>query len=297
MLSPAKINLGLKVLYKRPDNYHEIQSVFLKINWGDEINFLPTKTNTIELVSENELMLQKKDLFEEVSERGDFTKNILYKTYFKAKELNPDLPGVKVHLIKKIPPGGGLGGGSTNAAMLLRFLFQNTPLASSPEFKKIASSIGADIPFFLGDTHSFITGIGEKLQDVEVAGGMGILAIPPFSIPTKESYINLKKPLQEAYGQKEWLLVNGASQQSLKEGNWEALKDKFENDFEVYAFKVHPELGDLKRDLYESGCSFASMTGSGSCVYGFVKELRLLEEVKEQMTSAYPGYYFVSFKF
>ncbi|EMO76795.1 4-(cytidine-5'-pyrophospho)-2-C-methyl-D-erythritol kinase domain protein [Leptospira kirschneri str. 200801925] len=123
MISPAKINLGLEIPFKRLDGFHEIRSVFLKISWGDDIEIEPASNGVFELFSNNEIILEKRKLYDHVSEIGDIKKNILYKTFIKARSLFPELPGVKIHITKRISPAGGLGGGSTNAASLLNFLF------------------------------------------------------------------------------------------------------------------------------------------------------------------------------
>lgn len=296
MLSPAKINLGLKVLYKRPDNYHEIESIFLKLNWGDDIEFAPNHFGTIRLFSKNELLPAKQSLFEEVSERGDIRKNILFTAFEKAKQFKKDIKGVDIRLTKRIPPGGGLGGGSSNAASLLNYLFCDS--SKSPlEIKKIAMQIGADVPFFLNSEHAHVSGIGEVFQEIEISHGFGILAIPPFSINTKESYISLKKPLQTDRGQKSWSLLDRDSSLALKQGDWSKLQEKFENDFEKYAFSEFSELQTLKQDLYERGCSFVSMTGTGSCVYGFVRGLELMGSILDWMSQRYPKHYFIQFSF
>ncbi len=296
MLCPAKINLGLRVLYKRPDNYHEIESIFLKLNWGDDIEFIPNGLGKVRLFSKNELFGVKRLLFEEVSERGDFSKNILFKTFEKAKQIKNDLDGVDIHLTKRIPPGGGLGGGSTNAASLLTYLFGDFPELLVP-MQKMASSIGADVPFFLRPAHAHVSGIGEILQSISLAPGIGILSIPPFSINTKESYFSLKKPLQSDWGQKSWSLLDEDLSFALQQGDWSKLREKFENDFERYAFSEFPELEALKQDLYIQGCSFASMTGTGSCVYGFVEGIEQASSIQKWMTQNYPKHYFIQFSF
>ena len=295
MLCPAKINLGLRVLYKRPDNYHEIESIFLKLNWGDDIWFAPNDLGIPRLFSVNELRGVKRSLFEEVSERGDFSKNILFKTFEKSKELKKDLPGIDIHLTKRIPPGGGLGGGSTNAASLLNFIFKNEQEKSST-FQKMVTSIGADVPFFLSSGHFHVSGIGEILKPVALSSGAGILAVPPFSINTKESYLSLKKPLQSDWGQKSWSLLDEDFSDALRLGEWSRLREKFENDFEKYAFGEFPSLESLKQDLYSEGCSFVSMTGTGSCVYGFVQD-KEHARILERMTQKYPEHYFIQFSF
>jgi 4-diphosphocytidyl-2-C-methyl-D-erythritol kinase len=296
MLCPAKINLGLKVLYKRPDNYHEIESIFLKLNWGDDIEFASNDLGYARLISKNELVGVKRSLFEEVSERGDFTKNILYKAYEKAKQIKSDLQGVDIHLTKRIPPGGGLGGGSTNAASLLTYLFRDYPELSLL-VQKMAATIGADIPFFLKTGHAHVSGIGEVLNNVSIAHGMGILAIPPFSINTKESYLSLKKPLQSEWGQKSWSLLDEDLSYALEQGDWSRLREKFENDFEKYAFSEFPELEALKQDFYKQGSSFVSMTGTGSCIYGFVQGIEQASIIQKWMTQNYPKHYFIQFSF
>lgn len=295
MLCPAKINLGLKVLFKRPDHYHEIESIFLRINWGDEIEFIPNDLGIARLFSKNELNGVKHALFEEVSERGDFSRNILFKTFVKAKQIKPDLHGVDIRLTKRIPPGGGLGGGSTNAAYLLSYLFRDFPELQD-SVREMSSSIGADVPFFLLPGHAHVSGIGEILRPISIASGKGILVIPPFSINTKDSYISLKKPLQSEWGQKSWSLLDKDFSFALERGDWSKLREKFENDFEKYAFSEFPSLESLKLDLYNLGCSFVSMTGTGSCVYGFVQEKEQASILK-RMTQKYPEHYFIQFSF
>jgi 4-diphosphocytidyl-2-C-methyl-D-erythritol kinase len=262
LLCPAKINLGLKVLYKRPDNYHEIASVFLKLNWGDDIYFVPNDLGIPRLFSTNELIGGKYALFEAVSERGDFTKNILFKAFQQAKDLDNTMSGVDIHLTKRIPPGGGLGGGSTNAASLLLYLLQGHSMLANL-IPKMASSIGADIPFFLRTGHAYVTGIGEILKDVDISTG----------------------------------LLDEDLSFSLKRGDWSKLQEKFENDFEKYAFGEFPELNSLKQDLYRQGSSFVSMTGTGSCLYGFVQSMELQSNIQKWMTQNHPEHYFIQFSF
>ena len=146
-----------------------------------------------------------------------------------------------------------------------------------------------------GNAH--VSGIGEILEKVDLANGFGILAIPPVSINTKESYISLKKPLQTEWGQKSWSLLEKDFSFVLKQGDWSKLQEKFENDFEKYAFSEFPKLASLKQDLYNQGCSFSSMTGTGSCVYGFVEDLEHSKNVLRWMSEKYLDHYFVQFSF
>ncbi|MCE9501794.1 MAG: 4-(cytidine 5'-diphospho)-2-C-methyl-D-erythritol kinase [Leptospira sp.] len=297
MLSPAKINLGLKVLFKRPDGFHEINSIFLRINWGDDIRIEVTDTGKFELISSNELIEEKRSLYDDVSEKGDIRRNILFKTFEFSRTLISDLPGVKIHIIKRIPPGGGLGGGSSNAAMLLNFLFHGTRFFMSDELTFLAAKIGADVPFFLNTGNAFVSGIGEKLSKIEVSGGLGILAIGPYSINTREAYISLKKPLQGDYDSKNWNLLDEDSIFALKTGNWKILSGNFENDFEEYAFRAFPRLELIKKGFLANGASFASMTGSGSCIYCLTSSLESHNDVFDRMVREFPDFKFVSFNF
>ena len=132
---------------------------------------------------------------------------------------------------------------------------------------------------------------------IEFASWKGILVIPPFSINTKDSYISLKKPLQSEWGQKSWSLLDKDFSFALERGDWSKLREKFENDFEKYAFGEFPELEALKQDLYRQGSSFVSMTGTGSCVYGFVEGIEKSRHIQQWMTQHYPDSYFIQFSF
>ena len=145
---------------------------------GDDIWFVPNDLGIPRLFSVNELRGVKRSLFEEVSERGDFSKNILLKLLKSQKSLRKDLPGIDIHLTKRIPPGGGLGGGSTNAASLLNFIFKNEQEKSST-FRKWSPPLVPMSHFFISG-HFHVSGIGEILKPVALSSGAGILAVPPF---------------------------------------------------------------------------------------------------------------------
>jgi 4-diphosphocytidyl-2-C-methyl-D-erythritol kinase len=295
LISPAKINLGLKILYKRQDGFHELQSIFLLIDWGDEIHIEDSEDFILQ--SELDPNLPRKEDFENVSERGDITKNILYKTYLKAKTLQPNIKGVKISLKKRIPTGGGLGGGSSNAAQLLKYFFQTK--FSHPfnnEFYAISSTIGADVPFFLVGKSSIVGGIGEKMEIFELPQFFGILAIPPFGINTKEAFISLKKPLQESIGSNDWRYLSSDVKNPLLDGNLSKFHSLIANDFEPFATKVYPELSKLKKSMLEFGMDFVTMSGSGSCFYGLVTNEDKIPKIMEHLKSSFREFQFVSFK-
>ncbi|TGK07540.1 4-(cytidine 5'-diphospho)-2-C-methyl-D-erythritol kinase [Leptospira semungkisensis] len=297
MLSPAKINLGLEIPYKRPDGFHEIRSVFLRLNWGDDIRIEPIDPGRFELVSENEIILEKRRLYDEVSEKGDLSKNILFKTFNKIRAHYRELPGVRIYLTKKIPPAAGLGGGSTNAASLLSFYFGLSPEFHSDNLLRLAAEIGADVPFFLSEGNALVSGKGEVMREIEVHSGQGILALTPQVLSTAEMYAGLKKPLQADPPSKKWISLGEDIEFSLKEGNWSALRGKLVNDFEPLAFQKFPELGKLKESLLANGASYSSLTGSGSCIYGLVQGLEIREELLAKMQTEFPDLTFVSFNY
>lgn len=297
LLSKAKINLGLNVLFKRPDNYHEIRSIMVKLNWGDDMEIQPIRKGKFELISENKLDKSRKHLYDNVSENGDLTQNILYKAYKRLQSFFPDLPGAKIFLTKKIPPGGGLGGGSSNAAALLLFLFEQFKIGNLDNLIRIASEIGADIPFFLIRGNALASRIGEVLEEIEVSQSRGVLAIPPFMISTAESFKNLNLALQKNPVLNNCNILSEEIKSSLRCGDWDKLKIILKNDFEDYAFRVHPSLKLLKDNFYHLGCSYASMTGTGSCVYGISQSLKVQEEVHEKLVRKYPDHQFIKFTF
>ncbi|EMN02135.1 4-(cytidine 5'-diphospho)-2-C-methyl-D-erythritol kinase [Leptospira noguchii str. 1993005606] len=294
MISPAKINLGLEIPFKRIDGFHEIRSVFLKISWGDDIEIEPASNGVFELFSNNKIILEKRKLYDQVSEIGDIKKNILYKTFIKTRSLFPELPGVKIHLTKRISPAGGLGGGSTNAASLLNFFY---PFFTSDEMFALAAEIGSDVPFFLSEGHAFVTGKGEILEEIEVHHGQGILALTPQVMNTSEMYSLLKKPLQERASQKNGNTLSKNLVSILKNGDWSSLQGRLWNDFEPVAFQLHPELGVLKDKFLEFGSSYCSLTGSGSSMYGLVQGLEIQEELLQRLRQEFSSLTFVRFNF
>jgi len=195
-LSPAKINLGLKVLFRRPDGYHELQSVFLKLSWGDSLRFQwePSSAFSFHLVSKNLLQGKRFEEFEAVSERGDLSRNILFRAFHFLKDRLPEPGKLFCSLHKRIPTGGGIGGGSSNAGSLLRFL--HPLLTSPPSLPEVAQKLGADVPVFLQEGAFLVEGIGEKLTRLTVAPGFGVLALPPVFLPTREMFLGLQKGLQ-----------------------------------------------------------------------------------------------------
>ena len=294
MISPAKINLGLNILHKRMDGYHELKSIFLILNWGDEIHF--EEIEGFKLSSEIDSSLPQLKEFISVSERGDLSKNILFKVYQASLNRNSPRKGVSIKLKKNIPTGGGLGGGSSNAAQALKFFFPEEQVPYSNEFLEFASKIGADVPFFLNGKSSLVGGIGEKLEPFTLPSAYGTLVIPPFSIETKQAFLNLKKPLQETPGSNEWKYLSESILLPLQNGEWKSLCSLIVNDFEPFAFSIFPELESLKMSMYDSGLEFVSMSGTGSCFYGLCSIENKISESIQILKKSYGAYKFVPFK-
>ncbi|PJZ81194.1 4-(cytidine 5'-diphospho)-2-C-methyl-D-erythritol kinase [Leptospira meyeri] len=300
-ISPGKINIGLLVPYKREDGLHEIRSVFVPISLGDpmemEIKTLSNGTNSeIHLISENHLQGYRYSKFEEVSERGDFTRNILYKAFQKLVTYLSHPVSISIHLQKYLPPEGGIGGGSSNAGSFLKELFPLTKLSTEEQIS-LAKSIGADVPFFLQTSACFVSGIGEVLEPISVAKGKGILAIPPFGLSTASMYAGLQKSLQKPYGSQVWKSLAEDLIRSLQVGDWAYLQNRLENEFEKIAFQTQPLLKELRLGFFESGAVYASLSGSGSCFYGIYPSDRERDEALRIVSNRFPDMEFRTFSF
>jgi 4-diphosphocytidyl-2-C-methyl-D-erythritol kinase len=247
----AKINIGLRILNKRNDGYHNIETIFHRINLFDEIRFqdsssLLLECNNPEIPTDNRNLCMK-------------AAQILQKNYKITK-------GAKILLNKNIPIGAGLGGGSSDAAYVLKHL----PKLWGIEFPKeelyqIAMDIGSDVPYFLDKSTAYATGRGEQLEYFSVKIPYWIILVHPnVHISTAWAYANLKlKPHQQENNLKELLIDNIEHP--------ETLKDLIHNDFEDLVLENHPDIKRLKENLYEHGAEFVQMSGSGSSVYAFFK--------------------------
>jgi 4-diphosphocytidyl-2-C-methyl-D-erythritol kinase len=298
--SPAKINLGLRIPYKRvEDGLHQIESIFLRLDWGDSLQIKENAFSaTPGFTMETEILLSpsKKIALEKVTEKGDITKNLLYKTWQKALEINPDIPPFHIHLVKKIPPGGGLGGGSSNSASLWRYFIDKNYL-NQEQAKLACAKLGADIPFFLLGTHAWTTGFGEILEPISVETGWGVLAIPTISLPTASMYANLKKPLQKSQPSKTWREQEGEVLLAVEKGNWKVLQAYLVNDFEKVAYELHPSLELIRDAFWEVGGEYSSMTGSGSSIFALTSSREQQESIKKQMQDRFPELELHTFSF
>ncbi len=252
----AKINLGLNVVSKRPDGYHNLETVFYPLKIHDALEIV-----------ENE-SLEGDILFQEgLQVDGDSKDNLVMKALRLLRE-DFDFPNIEVHLLKKIPFGAGLGGGSADASFMLKLLNENFDLKISDEkLAHYALKLGADCPFFVYNRPLFASGIGEIFEEVSVSleGYYFVLVKPNVHVSTKDAFggISPQKPIR-----------------SLKEviqlpiAEW---KHFMNNDFEKTVFAKHPEISEVKQKMYESGAVYASMSGSGSSVYGIFRKETIFE--------------------
>jgi 4-diphosphocytidyl-2-C-methyl-D-erythritol kinase len=248
----AKINIGLNILSKRKDGYHNVETILYPIAYKDALEIIPSKKFCI---SSYGIDLPEK---EEI--------NLCTKAFKIIKE-KYKIPDVKIVLYKNIPIGAGLGGGSSNAVYTLKLLNRIFELnLNSEELENYSKKLGVDCPFFL-DTHPKIaTGKGESLKNCELnlSGYIINVVTPDFYFSTKDAYKNIRY----------------FSNSTLKVDNdifhW---KEKMTNDFEKNLSHYKNEIQDIKDKLYEEGAIYASMSGSGSSVYGIFNQKRELKKV------------------
>jgi 4-diphosphocytidyl-2-C-methyl-D-erythritol kinase len=254
----AKVNIGLRVTRKRDDGFHDIETLFLSIPFADALEFV-----------ENDPRSAKDNLVVTgIDPGGNPEDNLVIKAVHSLRQ-KYDFPFLKIHLHKAIPAGAGLGGGSSDAAYVMRGINRSFGLNISCEaLRTYALEIGSDCPFFVESVPSFATGRGENLVfagDDMLKNNFMVLLNPGIHVSTKEAYCNCN-PAQPADSLPS-LLKNTAPDK------W---KNKIVNDFEDYVFKKYPLIGKIKEELYSAGAAFSLMSGSGSSVYGIFKTRREL---------------------
>ncbi len=266
----AKLNLGLRVLYKRPDGYHELRTVFQTISLADriDISFTPGRATTIEV-------------------RGTpaITDNLVHKAAMFVAEAAGIEGNIVFHLRKNIPMGAGLGGGSSDAAAVLLALpvLAGKPLAPE-DLNSIAAKLGSDVPFFLYGGTVLGLGRGEELYPLpDQVRAKGLLVVPDIHSSTAEAYRDLSERLTSIALQNKLSSFQREVWRS-GDGSVAAVVPQAENDFEEVVFARHPQLGDIKRRLLKFGARFAAMSGSGSAIYGIFPEAGRLQRAKKFIT-------------
>ncbi|MES2589993.1 MAG: 4-(cytidine 5'-diphospho)-2-C-methyl-D-erythritol kinase [Bacteroidota bacterium] len=249
LFPPAKINLGLKVLNKREDGFHNLETVFFQIPFCD----------ILEIVKSEKFTFKSSGL----TIFGEEKNNLCIKAYELLKN-DFDLEPVLVHLHKIIPMGAGLGGGSADGTYTLLILNELFNLnLSSEQLKEYALILGSDCPLFVESFPQYATGRGEVLEkiNVDLKGKYIYLINNGTHIQTKQAFENLK--------------LNPNSEANLKqlvENDVLSWKEELENNFETSVFPQNPELKSIKEKMYQNGAIYASMTGTGSTIYGIFEK-------------------------
>ncbi len=249
---PCKINLGLNVVRKRSDGFHDIETCFYPVKWTDILEVIPSEK--FEFTTSGNVI-----------PGGNVEDNLCVRAYKLLKA-----PPARIHLHKIIPTGAGLGGGSSDAAWTLRLLNDVFDLKhSKDDLKKFASQLGSDCAFFIEDVPMIGTGRGEILTkaNVDLSGKFIVIIKPDIHVSTAEAYS---------------AIVPKESPFDLN--NIYSLK----NDFEESVFKKYPAIQEIKTALYNAGASYASMSGSGSAVFGIFTQKP--DEKKMPLSPSYSGW-------
>ena len=264
----AKLNLGLYITAKRPDGYHDLETVFVPLPWVDVLEVLPAPKGQ----AGTSLALTGRPI------PGEVATNLCLKAYALLKSDFPDLPAAQLHLHKIVPIGAGLGGGSADAAFALRALSEVFGLnLSVASLENYARQLGADCAFFIENTPRLALEKGDVFEDIalRLASTACVVVYPGLHISTAQAFAGIvpqapKMPLREALAQ--------------PMPTWRATVS---NDFETSLAPVYPVLADIKQQLYAAGATYASLSGSGSAVYG------LFAGVSEAPVLPWPSEYLV----
>lgn len=243
----CKINLGLRVVRKRTDGYHDLQTIFYPLPLHDVLEIVDTPNDSTTIHTKG------------LPIKGPVEKNLCLRAYQLLKKDFPSLPPVSIHLYKNIPMGAGLGGGSSNGAACLQLLNQKFQLGiPENDLIRYALELGSDCPFFILNKPCYAEGRGEQMELIrlDLSAYEFLLVNPGIHVSTATAFGEIEPALPDSN-------LKDLVQQPIQ--NW---KNQIINDFEAPVFKKHPELAQIKSKLYDSGALYASMTGTGSTVYG-----------------------------
>lgn len=241
----AKINIGLQVIEKRPDGFHNLSSVFYPIPFSDVIEYFESDICS---VSNFGLALNIPD-----------QENIILKAYYLLKNIFPHLPALKINLLKNVPFGAGLGGGSADATFFIKSLNAHYQLGlSETELEKISSQIGSDCAFFVKNKAAYILGKGDTTETIALD-----LSRYQIQLICTDIFISTALAFKNCIPNNERTSIDKLITEPIN--TW---KDLIENDFEKSVFPSFPLLAAIKNQLYEQGALYASMSGSGSAIYG-----------------------------
>ncbi|MGZ8524053.1 MAG: 4-(cytidine 5'-diphospho)-2-C-methyl-D-erythritol kinase [Chitinophagaceae bacterium] len=252
----CKINLGLHILCKRTDGYHDLETIFYPLPLYDVLETIRQKDGNPD---EPSIMFSNSGF----SINGQAKDNLCVKAYHLLKDDFPQLPPVSIHLHKTIPIGAGLGGGSADAAFTLLLLNKQFQLnLSTRKLVHYSLQLGSDCPFFIVNKPCFATGRGESLDPItiDLSAYKFVIVNPGIHVNTTTAFSGITPALR------------GKSVKEIIQQPLEKWKNELINDFEKPVSMQHPEIGSIKTKLYNGGAIYASMSGSGSTVYGIFKK-------------------------
>lgn len=252
----AKINLGLHIRSKRQDGYHELETIFYPVKIYDVLEILPAEKPELQIWN-SELLADEQNLCLRA---------------FRLLQQDHQITPVKIHLLKNIPIGAGLGGGSSDASSTLELLNDYFKLnLSKATLKGYAAKLGADCPFFIDNKAMYAEGIGTDLSEIQ-------LDLSPYKIVVVKPDIHISTA--EAYSRVSPMIPSVDLREAIKLPiqDW---KYHIINDFEISLFDRYPLIGDIKAKLYEKGAIYASMSGSGSSVFGIFEDTENLNELNK----------------
>lgn len=253
----AKINIGLNIIARRPDGYHDLETVFYPVKIND----------VLEVIEAGELSFESSGL----DIPGDMEDNLCVKGYYLLKK-DFDLPPVKIHLHKNIPIGAGLGGGSADAGFFIKLMNDKFALGLNDDMmENYARQLGADCAFFIRNKPVFAFEKGDEFEPInlDLSNYKIVLVMPDEHISTAEAYRGVKPaPVRD-------------SLYDVIKTPLTAWRGHIKNDFEGHIFRDHPVIRGVKAELYEHGAIYASMSGSGASVFGIFEETPNLNAMKE----------------
>lgn len=259
----AKINIGLNITEKRPDGYHNLETVFYPVKIND----------ALEAIIAPQLNFSSSG----ISMPGDGANNLCIKAYELVK-LDHDLPVLDIHLYKNIPIGAGLGGGSADAAFFIKLLNQQFGLNLSVEaMQNYARQLGADCAFFIENKPVYAFEKGDQFEPIELdlSKYVIVLVMPPVHVSTADAYSGVKP---------EFATESLKDLIKLPVAEW---KGRIKNDFEKSVIAKYPLIGEMKQALYEAGALYASMSGSGASVFGVFETLPSLQHLEAKSSVYY----------
>ena len=254
----AKINIGLNVVEKLPNGYHNIQTVFYPIKIHDVVEITDATNTTCQVAG--------------IDIEGNQEDNLCYKA-FRLLQKDYNIPEQQINLLKQIPVGAGLGGGSSDAAHLIKIIDQKFNLGLTfLEMEQYASRLGADCAFFIQNKPVYAYGKGDQFKPVtlDLSAYNLVLVKPDVHVSTSEAYAGMIPSPQEE---------NLPELVQLPVESW---KTEIKNDFERMVFEKYPAIGHVKEKLYQAGAIYAAMSGSGSSVYGIFDQAISLPALEQQ---------------